>query len=66
MKSIQILKNVSEQKFNLPAGQVGNKKKENALDIISKSFVTNSNSNNNPSTMPIAIGKRTLNLFNYE
>ena len=39
MKSYQILKNEAEQKLNLPAGQAGNNKKENALGVISKSIL---------------------------
>ncbi|SDM21614.1 hypothetical protein SAMN04488514_106105 [Kriegella aquimaris] len=38
MKSYQILKNEAEQKFNQPARQAGNNKKENALGVISKSL----------------------------
>ena len=38
MESYQILKNEAEQKLNLPVGQAGNNKKENALGVISKSL----------------------------
>ncbi|WP_343329119.1 hypothetical protein [Polaribacter staleyi] len=39
IKSYKINKKEAEQKLNLPFGRQENKKKENALDIISKSIL---------------------------